>query len=187
MARVWGVEEGERSEVIWYTPHMFELKYTLKDPDGNPVTCIYRDGDPLDNPDNIPILGARAFAFYGDKMVLVSSGVGDKQHWNTPGGGVEPGETYEEAVVREVQEETNMRVISQQVIGYVDTFFADGPKRYPRSFCSVEPIGDFVGDPDHDVTEIKFIDPKDWKEYIGWFNEAMSKSLERALEIHKNQ
>ena len=50
------------------------------------------------------------------KMVVVYSE--DKGYWAPPGGGIEKGETVEEAVIREVREETNMKVLHQELIGY---------------------------------------------------------------------
>jgi ADP-ribose pyrophosphatase YjhB (NUDIX family) len=91
-----------------------------------------------------------------------------KDAWTPPGGGIEPGETYEEAVVREVQEESNMRVVSQKLIGFQDIYEPNRIVRQTRSFCRVEPIGDFVGDPDGDITKIELIDPNDAKKYFDW-------------------
>ncbi len=39
--------------------------------------------------------------------------------WSVPGGRVEPGETEAEAVVREVAEETGLRVVPRSVVGRV--------------------------------------------------------------------
>jgi hypothetical protein len=48
--------------------------------------------------------------------------------------------------------------------------------------CIVEPYGDFESDPDSDISKIKLIDPKDYKEYIKW-GEIGDHLITRALKI----
>ena len=54
--------------------------------------------------------------------------------------------------------------------------------RQTRSFCIVEPYGDFVSDPDGDITEIKLIDQRDYKQYFDW-GKVGDRIMERAIEI----
>lgn len=91
---------------------------------------------------------------------------------------------YEEAVVREVLEETNMRVLKQRVIGYQNVFEPRRVTTQVRLVCIVEPVGPFTADadPEGDITEIKLIDPKDIKQYFDW-GEVGDYVLARALEI----
>lgn len=140
---------------------------------------MYRD---IDSPDELKgekIKGVHAYCFYGGKLVVVYAE--EKGTWGPPGGAVEPGETVEEAVVREVFEETNMRVLRQKVFGYLEAFEPDRTLQ-TRSVCIVEPIGDFVSDPDGDVTEIKLIDTKDTNNYFDWGKNG-ERQLERALML----
>ena len=106
----------------------------------------------------------------------------EKGYWAPPGGGIELGETYEEAVIREVKEETNMKVLSQKYIGYQDIYEPERIIRQTRSVCIVEPYGPFVSDPDGDVTEIKLIDPADYKKYFDW-GKVGERLMERALTL----
>lgn len=46
----------------------------------------------------------------GDKLLVMHRKKEGKEYWVFPGGGVEEGETSETAVVRELQEETNLQV-----------------------------------------------------------------------------
>ena len=143
---------------------------------------IYREEDPNVNLGKSILRIVHGYCFYKDKMVLVYHD--PLQYWMPPGGGMEPGETWEEAVVREVKEETNMKVLEQQLIGYQDVEEADGKvTRHVRSFCVVEPYGDFVSDPDGDITETKLIDPADYKKYFDW-GEVGDRIMERALEMN---
>ena len=121
------------------------------------------------------------FAFYKNKMLLVHDG--DKKSWGPPGGGIEKPESFEDCAKRELLEEANVEMLSFKPIGYQKASLPDRPKKYQiRVFCEVQPFGKFVEDPDGDVTEIKYIDPKDYKKYFNW-GEVGERIIERALEL----
>lgn len=155
-----------------------EIKSTLIH-HGQTIPFVYRDIDSPDELNGGKVKGIHAYCFCRDKLVVVYAE--EKKSWGPPGGAVEPGETVEEAVVREVLEETNMRVLKQKVFGYLEAF---EPERtlQTRSVCIVEPIGEFVSDPDGDVTEIKLIDPKDINNYFDWGKNG-ERQLDRALML----
>lgn len=161
---------------------MAEIKSTYTNHHGQKFDLVYREDDPLNNLDGKILQGVHAFCFCGGKLVIVYSA--KKGYWAPPGGGIESGETFEEAVVREVKEETNMKVLSQKFIGYQDIYEPDRVVRQTRSVCIVEPYGPFVSDPDGDVTEIRLIDPKDYKKYFDW-GEIGERIVEKALLLHK--
>ncbi|MDP2651248.1 MAG: NUDIX domain-containing protein [bacterium] len=146
---------------------------------GEIFNVIYSEGDPHADLDGKKLQAIHAFCFCGDKMVLVKH---PRTGWMPPGGGIEPGETYEEAVVREVEEETNMKVIHQELIGFQDIYEPIGVMRQTRNFCIVEPYGNFVTDPDGEIMEIKLIDPKDYKDYFNW-GEIGERIMARAMEL----
>ncbi|MFA5942120.1 MAG: NUDIX domain-containing protein [Candidatus Paceibacterota bacterium] len=156
-----------------------EIHSTLTNRDKQTIPFVYRDIDSPEELNGEKIKGVHAYCFCGDKLVVVYAE--EKKSWGPPGGGVEPRETFEEAVVREVFEETNMRVLKQKVFGYLEAFEPDRTLQ-TRSVCIVEPIGEFVSDPDGDVTEIKLIDPKDIKQYFDW-GEDGERYIERALAL----
>lgn len=156
---------------------------------GETVRVEYQEGDehsPLQNLEGKIFQGVHAFIIVkssdvdkNGKMVLVNH---PKIGWMPAGGGIEPGETYQEAVTREVKEETNMRVISQELIGFQDIYEPTRTVRQVRSFCIVEPYGDFVADPDGEIQEIKLIDPKEAKKYFDW-GIVGDRLLERMFEM----
>lgn len=158
-----------------------EIKSTLINRSGQVLDYSYFEGlNPNQNMEDKILQAVHGLCFYGDKLVIVYAE--GKGYWTFPGGGIEPGETYEQATIREVKEESNMKVLYQELIGYQDIYEPNRIIRQTRSFCIVEPYGDFVSDPDGDITEIKLIDPKDLKRYINW-GEIGDRIIQRALEM----
>jgi 8-oxo-dGTP diphosphatase len=142
----------------------------------------YRDLDSVEEIKDRKIDGVHAYCFCGGKLVLVYAE--KKGNWTPAGGAIEKGESVEEAVIREVKEETNMRVLKQQIIGYQEVFEPDRVHVQTRSVCKVEPYGPFISDPDGDITEIKLIDTADYKKYFDW-GEVGDYIMQRAVELLK--
>ena len=156
-----------------------KIKSILTNPSGQTLTVEYQDIDSeLDFKDK-KISAVHAFCFYKGQLVIVYAE--SKGYWAPPGGSVEEGEDVINAVSREVHEETNMKVIRQRFIGLQDIFDPKGTISQTRSVCIVEPYGDFISDPDGDITEIKCIDPKEYKKYFDW-GAVGERLMERALE-----
>ncbi|MEK7642197.1 MAG: NUDIX hydrolase [Patescibacteria group bacterium] len=160
-----------------------EIKSTLTNRLGQILNVVYKEGDPTLDLEDKTLQGVHAYCFYKGKMIVVYAE--KKGYWTPPGGGIEVGETYEDAVIREVKEETNMKVLNQQIIGYQDIYEGDRVIRQTRSFCIVEPIGGFTADPDGDITKIELIDPEDYKKYFDW-GQIGDRIMSKALEIYKN-
>ena len=158
-----------------------EIKSKITDRAGDVFDVVYREDDPLKDLDGKVLHGVHGFCFYGDKMVLVYNEA--KGSWSPPGGGIEAGETPDTALAREILEETNMKVLNRQLIGYQDIYEPDRIVRQVRTFCVVEPFGDFVSDPDGDITAITLIDPSEYKQYFDW-NEIGGRIMKRANEMY---
>lgn len=151
--------------------------------DGKKYHVIYNDADLFVNLPYETIRQHYGVCFYGEKIVI--GWHEKKRRWSLIGGKLENEETVDNALVREVQEESNMKILWQRPIGYQKVVAEDGSFVYQlRSHCVVEPLGEFVKDPAGHVTKILLIDPKDWDQYIDWG--AIGRHiLERALDIKR--
>jgi 8-oxo-dGTP diphosphatase len=68
-----------------------------------------------------PVVGVGAVIVDGDRVVLVKRAHPPLQgEWSLPGGAVELGESLEEAIAREVQEETGLDISVQTVVEVLD-------------------------------------------------------------------
>lgn len=144
------------------------------------ISVVYEDAEAIQDLGVRTIKAVHTYCFYRGKLVVVWAE--DKQYWTLPGGGIEEGETIEEAVIREVEEESNMKVLKQVLLGVQDIFEGENIVSQTRSLCIVEPHGPFISDPDGDITEIKLVDPSDLKQYVDW-GEIGDHLLERALKM----
>ena len=138
--------------------------------DGIRYQFEYHQVDSFDQLPQEKVTQCYSTAFCGDKMVLVHNG--KKDTWGLVGGTVEEGETLEETLVREIQEESNMKVLEIRPIGYqkVTNLDDDDKEDYyqVRWFALVEPYGPFVSDPDDGIDKIALVAPQDYKEYFDW-------------------
>jgi 8-oxo-dGTP pyrophosphatase MutT (NUDIX family) len=97
-------------------------------------------------------------------IVLGACDVDGERYWNLLGGGVEPGGTLEDCLVREVMEEGCARVVESRYIGCQRVDDPDrltGPWRYyqARFWARVELLR---WDPQHEVDERRLVRPEDF-------------------------
>ncbi|MBX5321427.1 MAG: NUDIX hydrolase [Candidatus Bathyarchaeota archaeon] len=75
---------------------------------------------------NQPVVGVGAIIVCNGKILLEKrKGEPGKGKWSVPGGLVELGETTENAVIREVKEETGLEVANPQLIDVMDNIVYD--------------------------------------------------------------
>ncbi len=159
------------------------IKENYKGRSGVEYIFEYSDVDSFDDLDYNLCRQAYGVCFCGDKLVIGFGG--KKKDWGLIGGTIEEGETFEQTLKREIQEESNMEVLRFAPIGYQKvTDTRDGSFIYQlRYVCIVRPYGPFVSDPaGGSITEIKLIDPKDSKKYFDW-GKIGDRIGERALEF----
>jgi ADP-ribose pyrophosphatase YjhB (NUDIX family) len=80
----------------------------------------------------------------GSRVLLIKRGHAPlKGQWSLPGGGVETGETLEQAVAREVLEETGLTIEVGPMVEVLDRISRDADGRVEHHFVLI----DFVGRP----------------------------------------
>lgn len=68
-----------------------------------------------------PVLAVGAVVRAGERILMIQRGRQPSAgRWSIPGGRVQPGETLEAAVARELLEETGLAVEAKQLLGFVD-------------------------------------------------------------------
>jgi NADH pyrophosphatase NudC (nudix superfamily) len=103
-------------------------------------------------------------------IVLGACDADGERYWNLLGGGVEPGETLEDCLAREVMEEGCARVVESRYIGCQrvdDPEHSAGPWRYyqTRFWARVELL---PWDPQHEIDERRLVRPEDFLQTLSW-------------------
>lgn len=133
------------------------------------VTCTWFD--PPFRPEPPHSNQAYGICFTGGGMIILGgSDDGGEWSWNLLGGGVEPGETLEDCLVREVREEGCARVTESRYIGCQrvdDPDHPTGPWRYYQSrfWARVELL---PWDPQHEIDERRLVRPEDFLHNLNW-------------------
>lgn len=147
---------------------------------GLPKTGYYKDADDFLNLPQEKVLAICAFCYYDGKFVLVWNGSNIRKNWEPVAGHVEKDETFEEALIREIKEESNMKVLKFWPLGYL--YVQEGDFYQAQYLCQVEPYGPFISDPDGGVTEIKLVDFAEIDGYLTKDDTSRS-TLSRCAEV----
>jgi 8-oxo-dGTP diphosphatase len=91
-----------------------------------------------------PVVGVGAVVVHEGRVVLIRRGKEPlRGRWLVPGGTVEWGETLQEALVREVREETGLTVRPREVVALLDRIHRDGDE-VAYHFVIVDYLCDWV-------------------------------------------
>jgi 8-oxo-dGTP diphosphatase len=98
-------------------------------------------------------------------------------YWALPGGRMDPGETIDQTIVREVREETGLDVTIVRVVGeYVEKGIKDNVEYeyYPTCFA-VKPVGGKLKKQDTEIQEIKLFNLNALPKPLAFEHEKMIK------------
>lgn len=86
-----------------------------------------------------PIVGVGAIIFHQDRVLLIQRGHAPLQgEWSLPGGALELGETLEQGIRREVQEETGLLVEPISIVEVFDRIARDEQGRVQYHYVLVD-------------------------------------------------
>jgi 8-oxo-dGTP diphosphatase len=98
---------------------------------GRPLTNIGADSRSYPTR---PYLAVSAAIFRAERVLIVRRGTPMQGVYTLPGGGVELGETLEQAVIREVREETGLAIEPISLAGYRQVIARDAEGKIERHF-----------------------------------------------------
>jgi 8-oxo-dGTP diphosphatase len=125
--------------------------------------------------------------FPPDKILLIKRvTVPFKGYWALPGGRVDPGETVEQTIVREVKEETGLTV---EIINKIGDYHEQGVQGdveydyYPACFL-VKTIGGEIKKQESEIEEIKLFSLNEIPEILAFEHAKMVKDYVAARQIN---
>jgi 8-oxo-dGTP diphosphatase len=103
-----------------------------------------------------------ALILLGGKVVLVRHRMGSSAYHLLPGGGVNYRETLEDAVVREVREETGLEVVLGRLLFVSDTIDPQGRRHLVNITFAAEVVGGHITDSPEDsrVEAVDLVSPQ---------------------------
>lgn len=107
----------------------------------------------------IPCVGAIITDEDGRLLLIKRGHEPEAGRWSLPGGRIEPGESDEQAVVREVREETGLWVKPGRLVGSVERPGRDGAVVDIRDYAASVTGGDLAAGDDAD--DARWVHPRD--------------------------
>jgi 8-oxo-dGTP diphosphatase len=116
---------------------------------------------------------------YPDNKILLikRNTIPFKGYWALPGGRMDPGETIEQTIVREVKEETGLDVTIERKVGeYVEKGVKDEVdyEYYPTCFV-VKPVGGEIKKQDTEIQEVMRFNLNELPKPLAFVHEEMIK------------
>jgi 8-oxo-dGTP diphosphatase len=109
-----------------------------------------------------PYLAVSAAIFRNGKVLIVRRGRAPaKGIYTLPGGGVELGETLEQAVIREVREETALDIEPVELVGFRQAIARDAAGRVARHFVILPFAARYIGG---ELTLNEELSEADWRD-----------------------
>jgi ADP-ribose pyrophosphatase YjhB (NUDIX family) len=109
-----------------------------------------------------PYLAVSAAIFRDGKVLIVRRGRAPaKGIYTLPGGGVELGETLEQAVIREVREETALDIEPVELVGFRQAIARDAAGRVERHFVILPFAARYIGG---ELTLNEELSEADWRD-----------------------
>lgn len=150
--------------------------------DERTTTFTWVGDDPAVAPSRV-----HALAFTGDGRILLVGADVPEVRWWLPGGGVEQGESAEQALARELDEEAGAVIDDHELLGYqrVDDP-VDGRSHHATYWCRVTLPASFV--PTCEVTRNLVLRPEQFLEHLFWADDPASEHLlALALDIDRRR
>ena len=116
------------------------------------------DTGPVTGP-RIPCVGAIVTDEAGRLLLIKRGHDPEAGRWSLPGGRVEAGESDEQAVVRELREETGLRVTCGALAGFVEREMQDGAVLVIRDYRATVAGGALQ--PGDDAADARWVSPGD--------------------------